>query len=733
MNNKDNDVISPLDFFDDIDEQVAQKTPTEQVKVSSLPSRQRTRRQKSHNRRTEKRGRAFFISGTDTGVGKTTAIKVLATLLKKQGLDVGVMKPVQCAGDDAKSLKEFLQINDPLEEINPYCAKEPFSPHIAFARERIQVHKDKIISTFQKLRRRHDILLVEGAGGLMVPIRENYLMADLVKELDLELVIVSRLGLGTINHTLLTISKANDMGIKVCGVIFSQVSEGALGVPEKTNPSAIKELSSVAGLGIIPFMENISEERILNACKEKIDLKPFLTSDRTSKTPQLVLDDKNFVWHPFTQMKDWLDDKPLIIDRAEGCHLIDTDGHRYLDGVSSLWVNVHGHNHPLINAAIKEQLTRLDHSTFLGLSNTPAIKLAKKLVSIAPKGLEKVFYSDNGSTAVEVAIKMAYQYWQNTAEVKKIKMVHLANSYHGDTLGSVSVGGMDLFHKVYKNLTFPTVQLDFPDGYRNTDFEQVLNQLEELFVSSSAEIAALIVEPLVQGASGMIVWPQGVLKRMKELCEKHNVFLIADEVATGFGRTGKMFACEHESVVPDFLCLAKGLTGGYLPLAATLTTKKVFDGFVFDYKEQKTFFHGHTYTGNPLACAAALANLEVFCVEHTLAKLQPKIQILTEKLKTFENLSFVGSIRQKGFMAGIELVKDKESKEPFSWEEKIGVKVCQQARSRGVILRPLGNVIVLMPPLSISKRELDYLLQVTYWAIEKLGQSLNGELNAALN
>lgn len=722
MNKKNDDVISPLDFFDELSDDGVPLSKPAGLKTVLTDGAGGRKKDSGRKQTQEKQARAFFVTATDTGVGKTTAIKVLATLLKDQGLNVGVMKPVECGGNDAKSLKEFLQSTDLLEEINPYYAKEPCSPHIAFAQENRQVHKDKIISVFHKLRRRHDILLVEGAGGLMVPIRENYLIADLVKDLSAELIVVSRLGLGTINHTLLTIDKARAMGFSVAGVLFSQMQNKVSGIPEKTNPSAIKSFGKVAGLGIIPFFDAISEPAILKACKGKINLKPFLAKKSSSQTEQAAQDDKNFVWHPFTQMKDWLGDKPLVIERAEGCHLIDTDGRRYLDGVSSLWVTVHGHNHPVINAAVKEQIDRLEHSTLLGLSNVPSIKLAKKLISKAPSGLQKVFYSDNGSTAVEVAIKMAYQYWQNIGRVQKVKIVHLANSYHGDTLGSVSIGGMELFHKVYKNLTFPTVQIDFPDGYRNLDFEKALSQMEKLFILSSDEIAVLVVEPLVQGAAGMLVWPAGVLKRMKDLCEKHDVFLIADEVATGFGRTGKMFACEHENVTPDFLCLAKGLTGGYLPLAVTLTTQKVFDGFLFDYEEQKTFFHGHTYTGNPLACAAALANLEVFETENTLAKLQSKIQVLTERLKTFEKLPLVGSVRQKGFMAGIELVKDKESKKPFGWAERMGVRVCQKARERGVILRPLGNVIVLLPPLSISKRQLDYLLQVVYGSIEKLEQ-----------
>ena len=410
------------------------------------------------------------------------------------------------------------------------------------------------------------------------------------------------------------------------------------------------------------------------------------------------------IWHPFTQMKDWAREKPLVIDSAVGIYLKDTDGNIYMDGVSSLWVNVHGHRHAHIDAGIKKQIDKLSHSTLLGLSNTPAIELAAELVKIAPRGLKKVFYSDNGSTAVEIAIKMAYQFWQNTGLKKKVHLVHLDNSYHGDTLGSVSVGGIDLFHKVYRKLIFKTITLK-GHGWA------AVESLEKLLKTRGDSIAALVVEPLVQGAAGMLVWPEGVLKKMRALTRKYNVFFIVDEVATGFGRTGKMFACQHEGVTPDFLCLAKGMTGGYLPLAATLTTQKVFNGFLFDSKEQKTFFHGHTYTGNPLACAAALANLEIFQKEHTLAKLGPKIKFLAKKLKILYNLPSVAEVRQQGFMAGIEL-KGRP-------EDRLGAKVCRHLRKYGVILRPLGNVIVLMPPLSITIEELDYLLMATYRAIEE--------------
>jgi adenosylmethionine---8-amino-7-oxononanoate aminotransferase len=419
--------------------------------------------------------------------------------------------------------------------------------------------------------------------------------------------------------------------------------------------------------------------------------------------------DKEYLWHPFTQMKDWVRDKPLIIDSANGIYLKDIDGNIYMDGVSSLWVNVHGHRHAHIDAALKKQIENLSHSTLLGLSNTPAIKLAQRLVKIAPRGLRKVFYSDNGSTAVEIAIKMAYQYWQNTGYLKKTHLVHLSNSYHGDTLGSVSVGGIDLFHKVYRKLIFKTITL------KGHGWEAV-EALEKLLERRGNSIAALVVEPLIQGAAGMLVWPEGTLKKMRDLTQKYKVFLIADEVATGFGRTGKMFACQHERVTPDFLCVAKGMTGGYLPLAATLTTQKVFKGFLFDYKEQKTFFHGHTYTGNPLACGAALANLEVFQKERTLIKLRQKIKFLAKKLKMFYNLSSVAEVRQKGFMVGIELCG--------RLEDRWGHKVCQAVRQYGVILRPLGNVIVLMPPLSIAVEELDFLLMATYRAVEEITRAI---------
>ncbi len=437
--------------------------------------------------------------------------------------------------------------------------------------------------------------------------------------------------------------------------------------------------------------------------------------------------DKKYVWHPFTQMKDYSGSSPLIIARGKGSFIYDTEGNRYIDGVSSLWVNVHGHGKKKIDGAIISQVKKISHSTLLGLSNEPAVRLAEKLVKISPKGLAKVFYSDNGSTAVEIALKISYQYWQQKSKAtkKKKKFVCLANAYHGDTIGAVSVGGIKLFHEIYKPMLFTTFKAKSPFCYRcsarETDYKcslECLNSLESILKKHHGEIAAFIVEPMVQGAAGMIVFPKGFLREARNLCLRHNVLFIADEVAVGFGRTGKMFACEHENVRPDLMALAKGITGGTLPLAATLATDEIYQAFLGEVRETKTFYHGHTYTGNPVACAASIASLEIFEEEKVLKLLQRKIEFLENRLKNFYSLNHVGDIRQCGFMVGIELVENKKTRKPFPVKKTIGHRVILEARKRGVVIRPLGDVIVLMPPLSISVKELETLLEVVFESIK---------------
>jgi len=436
--------------------------------------------------------------------------------------------------------------------------------------------------------------------------------------------------------------------------------------------------------------------------------------------------DLECIWHPFTQMQLYRREKPVIIEKGRGCRLYDIEGNAYLDGVSSLWTNVHGHAKAELDEALKAQTDLIAHSTLLGISSVPAIRFARKLLDVVPSGLTKVFYSDSGSTSVEIALKMAFQYHRQSPKgnPKKTKFLSFVNAYHGDTIGSVSLGGIDLFHEMYRELLFETYKVASPYCYRcpyGLDYPgcklDCLLGVEKMLDEHHDEIAAVVLEPLVQGAAGMLMQPEGFLRGVRALCDHYGVFLIADEVAVGFGRTGKMFACEHEGVTPDILCLAKGISGGYLPLAATVTSEEIFDGFLGEFVENKTFFHGHTYTGNPLACAVAIASLELFEKERIIENLQPKITFLKNKLAAFKNLSHVGDIRQRGLMVGIELVADRNTREGLPVADRTGHQVILEARKRGVMIRPLGDIIVLMPPLAMSIEELDRLCEATYESI----------------
>jgi len=461
--------------------------------------------------------------------------------------------------------------------------------------------------------------------------------------------------------------------------------------------------------------------------------------------------DKKFVWHPFTQHADWQKENPFIVRAAKGPYLIDGRGRKYLDGVSSLWVTVHGHQHPALDAAVRRQLKKMAHTTFLGLTHEPAIRLARELVRLAPQGLTRVFYSDNGATSVEVALKMAYQYWVQGAGEKRPEFLALKNSYHGDTLGAVSVGGISLFHKKFRPLLFKANFAMSPYCYRcpfrkkaapyngrlRTGAEkppaagvpgrfraetgcrwECLGAVEKTLKARRKKIAAAILEPAVQGASGMIVMPPGYVSGFERLCRKYGVLLIADEVATGFGRTGRMFAVEQEKVNPDMLCAAKSITSGYLPLAVTLASENIHRAFLGRYDEFKTFFHGHTYTANPLACAVALENLRLYRSTRLLQRLKKKIKIASAALAALRTLPNVGDVRQMGFMATVELVQDKKTGRPFPPAWRMGQRVCHAARARGLWIRPLGDCIVLMPPLALDDKNLRRLLSVARESIQ---------------
>ncbi len=440
----------------------------------------------------------------------------------------------------------------------------------------------------------------------------------------------------------------------------------------------------------------------------------------------LIAKDDEFVWHPFTPMRQWpggADDPGRLIVAGDGFYLIDDQGRRFIDGFSSLWCNLHGHRVAAIDDAIRTQLGKIAHSTLLGHAQTASIELAQRLVRLTPEPLKKVFYSDSGATAVEVALKMAYQYWRNRGQSERRKFVALRESYHGDTVGSVSLGGIDAFHRIFRSLLFEATFVDCPNAYHHPAGDEAghvaLRQIDALLTECPGEYCAMIVEPLCQGAAGMLTHPPGFLAGVRELTAKHDVLLIVDEVATGFCRTGTLFACQQENVAPDLMCLGKGLTGGYLPVAATMATQEIFDAFKGDISEGKTFYHGHTFTGNALGCAAGVASVDLIEQSGLLEALPGKIDLMRRRLAELGDHPSVGDIRQCGMMAGIELVADRDGRKPFDPTQRIGAAVCLRARDRGVIIRPLGDVVALMPAPAMDADTMDELLRVVVETIDE--------------
>lgn len=431
-------------------------------------------------------------------------------------------------------------------------------------------------------------------------------------------------------------------------------------------------------------------------------------------TQLLLEEDLRHIWHPCTQMKDH-ETLPLVpIKRGKGVYLFDFDDNAYLDGVSSWWVNLFGHCHPYINQKVKEQIETLEHVIFAGFTHEPIVKLSKRLCALAPQGLEKCFYADNGSSAIEVALKMSFQYHKNKGE-KRPLFVSLENSYHGETIGALAVGDVKLYKEVFDDILLQTLQVRVPKDQSEEAALEASRELEKIFSQNAGRISAFIIEPLVQCAGGMHMYHPSYISHARKLCDAYNIHLIADEIAVGFGRTGKMFACEHAGVSPDFMTLSKGLTGGYLPLSVVLTTQKVYDAFYCDYSEFKAFLHSHSYTGNPLACAAANATLDIFEQEAILENNQEKIAFMASCLERFKNAPNVKSIRQTGMIAAVELKE-------YPIDFRVNLKVFTHALKQGVLLRPLGNVVYFMPPYVIACKEMERMIDVAYEAIV----SLNG-------
>lgn len=420
-------------------------------------------------------------------------------------------------------------------------------------------------------------------------------------------------------------------------------------------------------------------------------------------------------------MKDCRELAPIFIKKAKGIRLYDDKGNFYYDTISSWWCNVHGHNHPKINEAVKKQVDSLEHVLFAGFTHRSAVLLAERLLSIVPKNLARVFFSDDGSTAVETALKMSFQYWHNIGKVSKTKFVSLDRGYHGDTIGAMAVSGVDLFNKMFKKLFLRSFKAPSPYCYRcpmgkeriSCDIE-CIRPLEALLENKKKEIAALILEPLVMAAGGMIIYPKEYLVRAAQISKKHGIHMIVDEVATGFGRTGKMFACDYVEISPDFFCLSKGITAGYLPLGATITTDNIYKAFYADYEKKKTFYHGHTYTANPISCSCALASLDIFDQEKTLNRLEKVTPIFHERLEKFRHLPMVGDVRYIGMIGAVELVKDKNTKERFDFNERIGLKIYKKGLKRSVILRPLGDIVYLFLPLCVNIDDIDYITGCMY-------------------
>ncbi|MCX5715072.1 MAG: adenosylmethionine--8-amino-7-oxononanoate transaminase [Candidatus Omnitrophica bacterium] len=445
---------------------------------------------------------------------------------------------------------------------------------------------------------------------------------------------------------------------------------------------------------------------------------------------QWLKKDRQYIWHPYTQMQDCRKSPPILIEKAKGIKLFDASGKWYYDTISSWWCNVHGHNHSIIKKAIKNQLDLLEHVLFAGITHRPAIRLAEKLISLAPGKLSKIFFSDNGSTSVEIALKLSFQYWRNTGITSRTKFVSLDYGYHGDTVGAMSVSGVDLFNKVFDPLFFPGYKVPTPYCYRcpmgksrDSCVIDCIMPLEKLLGQKSREICGMILEPMVLGSGGMIVYPKEYLEKAASLCKRANVHFILDEVATGFGRTGKMFACEHAgNIKPDFLCLSKGITAGYLPFGATLTTDKVYRAFCDSRDRNKTFYHGHTYTANPVSCAAGLGSLQVFEQEGVLEHVRSIAPYFNSRLQEFKCLSLVGDVRCLGLIGALELVEDRKTKKVPDPKRKLGYRIYEQGLKEGLLLRPLGNITYFFLPLCVKKHQLQDILKKSYGIIKAQGK-----------
>ncbi len=653
-------------------------------------------------------GKGIFITATGTDVGKTYVCGLILKKLIESGENATYYKAAlsgaiesehELIAGDAKAVFEKAGLDLNPNDYVSYIYKNPYSPHLAAQLEEKPLELSKVKLDYECLQRKYDYIIAEGSGGIVCPLRidekTQVMLTDVIKHLQLDIVIVAPAGLGSINSTVLTIKYAQNENLNIKGIILNQY--------DAQNPIHRDNREKLQILSGIPVIAAVSE----NAEELDIDL-DYLKSLFSSNMIQKDLD---YIWHPCSQMKDYEELPPILIERGQGLYLYDDTGKAYADTVSSWWCNLLGHSNERINNAVKNQLDSLEHVIFANFTHRPAINLCEKLSKLLPKGLCKFFFTDNGSSAIEAAMKMSFQYHYQTGNPQKTQFMAMSEAYHGETLGALSTGGVDIYSNMYKPLLLDVNRIESPDCYRcrygksrETCVAQCFENAEHIFEMHGRNTAAILVEPLLQGAAGMKIYPPIYLKKLRALCDKYNVHLIADEIATGYGRTGKMFACNHAQISPDIICLSKGLTGGYMPMALAITTNKIYDAFYADYNEGKAFMHSHTYSGNPLACAAALEVLNILEEDSIIENAAKKAKYFNELIKSqLESHKNVGEIRSVGLINAIELVEDKNFKKEFDSKLRIGYQIYKVALKKGLILRPLGNVLYFNPPLIIEK------------------------------
>lgn len=645
----------------------------------------------------------------------------LARVLRQRGISVDALKLVATGtapgtpGEDAALLGAAT--GRPAADSVLLTFEVPRSPLAAATAAGTAVDVDALIAAVLSRARDVDVLVLEGVGGLLVPMTATRTVADAFRSLDADTIIVGRAGLGTINQCALTVEAARARGLRVAGVVLSDVDGVDTGFAAE-NAARIAAQCDVAVLGIVPHLGDATDIDVLaRVCTDAIDIDGLLRLPTDARRRRdIALDaDRDHVWHPFTQTTEWRDEERLVIRGGDGCWLIDADGRRYLDGVASLWANVHGHAHPALDRTLHEQAGRIAHSTFLGLTHEPGALLAQELAAITPSGLDHVFYSEAGAAAVEAALRMALLAQQRRGHATRRRMLSLENAYHGDTAGAVSVGRSEPFHRGLDPLLFDVVRV--PPPHIASEAES-LAQLDQALSQHADTLAALIVEPRMQGAAGMLPHSDEWLRAAVERARAAGLLVICDEVATGFGRTGAMFASSGAGVVPDILVLGKGLSGGYLPLSATVASNELYELFSGPYAEHRTLYYGHTYSANPLACAVARASLAIFERDGTLQHAQRLAATLARELRALSSRETVFEIRQRGVMVGIELRAP--SGEPFDPALRMGRRVTLAARGRGVIVRPLGDVVVINPPLVMSDDEASLLVGTVADAIDEV-------------